>query len=612
MTRSHPLGRRLALAIAPGLIALSMFGVAVATAMPARAGVDDFSFDSMNVEYQLDTSALGESLLTTHERLVALFPDSDQNHGIQRAIPLDYQGHATHPTVASVTNADGQDVAYSTEEVDGFLLVTIRDENFVHGRVEYAITYTQSNVILTPDDGGGIQEFYWDVNGTGWAQPFGSVTARVVVSPELVKHLTDSSSCYQGGQGASTPCAAATSNPSPDGGKVFEFSASNLAAFETLTIAMGFAPDTFVIPDTSLWAHPLGVIFAILTGVMCLLFVGALLMRVLVWRNARGRGIVIAQYEAPEGMAPVMAANLVGRSARALVAALLRLAVLGKLVIRDEKPGARRGSEFELSVVSMRDLGDEDRRVLEAAYGPGLVVGSTITTSSADTSRSRRVRQLIKATKRLAVEAGYRSAPHARARRVAMIAALAVGVIVFFVGGAIVVDGFGGVTTVLITYFATFAVTVTTLALLASVAPLTVAGAQAREHLRGLKLFIRLAEADRVAFLQSPTGAERRPDFTKSREVIHLYEKTLPYAVLFGLEKQWSKELAALYERESVVPTWYTSQDPFLAATFVVSMNALSSSAATWAASGSYSSSSGSSGGGFAGGGGGGGGGGGV
>src|SRR5690606_8229097 len=64
---------------------------------------------------------------------------------------------------------------------------------------------------------------------------------------------------------------------------------------------------------------------------------------------------------------------------------------------------------------------------------------------------------------------------------------------------------------------------------------LTPAGAERYEHLLGVKDFIRVAEADRLRMLQSYQGAERRSDGTI--DVVHLYEKLLPYAMLLGQEK---------------------------------------------------------------------------
>jgi hypothetical protein len=137
--------------------------------------------------------------------------------------------------------------------------------------------------------------------------------------------------------------------------------------------------------------------------------------------------------------------------------------------------------------------------------------------------------------------------------------------------------------------------------------PLTAKGAETRDHLKGLQVFIEWAEADRIRMLQSPRGAERAPiDVNDPRQMLRLYEVLLPYAVVFGQEKEWAQQLAVLYGADGS-PGWYTGSSGFNAAAFSSGIGSLSSSA-----SASSSTSGGSSGGGSAGGGGGGGGGGGV
>src|SRR5690606_34580018 len=139
--------------------------------------------------------------------------------------------------------------------------------------------------------------------------------------------------------------------------------------------------------------------------------------------------------------------------------------------------------------------------------------------------------------------------------------------------------------------------------------PLTAAGAEARDHLKGLEQFIEWAEADRIRMLQSPEGAERVAiDVDDPRQKLKLYESLLPYAVVFGQEKEWSKHLAVLYAATGAAgPYWYVGTGSFDASAFSSGIGSLSA-----AASSSSSTSGGSSGGGGAGGGGGGGGGGGV
>ena len=45
--------------------------------------------------------------------------------------------------------------------------------------------------------------------------------------------------------------------------------------------------------------------------------------------------------------------------------------------------------------------------------------------------------------------------------------------------------------------------------------------------------------------------------------VLKLNERLLPYAVLFGLEREWVRELAALYEARGETPGWYSGRDGF-------------------------------------------------
>jgi uncharacterized membrane protein len=82
-----------------------------------------------------------------------------------------------------------------------------------------------------------------------------------------------------------------------------------------------------------------------------------------------------------------------------------------------------------------------------------------------------------------------------------------------------------------------------------------------------------------------------------------LYERLLPYAVIFGIEKGWAREMAPLYQQP---PDWYSGSGTFNAVYFASAMSGLSA-----ASTASFSAPSSSGGGGFAGGGGGGGGGGG-
>jgi uncharacterized membrane protein YgcG len=157
---------------------------------------------------------------------------------------------------------------------------------------------------------------------------------------------------------------------------------------------------------------------------------------------------------------------------------------------------------------------------------------------------------------------------------------------------------------------------------------LTVAGGRHKTYLEGIREYLRLAEADRLKAAQSPQTADLvsggvrpygdRPN-SPGDDVVNLYERLLPYAVLFGLEKHWIEVIRAASPSVEIGPrvplfdslttdalSHASSAIGRLAATPVVHGGSGSSSSSSF--SSSWSSSGGSSGGGFSGGGGGGGG----
>ena len=141
--------------------------------------------------------------------------------------------------------------------------------------------------------------------------------------------------------------------------------------------------------------------------------------------------------------------------------------------------------------------------------------------------------------------------------------------------------------------------------------PLTDKGVALRRYAEGMKMYIHVAEAERIKLLQSPEGVAKvgAVDVNQPGQLLKLYERMLPYAILFDQEKEWSKRIGDLYETTQTSPDWYAGNTAFNAAVFATAINSFSNSV-TYSTP-SSSSSGGSGGGGFSGGGGGGGGGGG-
>jgi len=582
-----------------GLVLMASVGLAA----PASADVDDFAFDSMSADYTLTRAEDGTSRLHVVEELVARFPDSDQNRGIRRSIPDTYNGQPVRAHAISVTDENGAPRPIETESDDGAFHIVSRADDYLHGVQTFVVTYELENVTwVFPDTG---LEFYWDVNGVDWAQPFGEVVARLHLDAELTAALTGDAACYEGAQGSAEPCAAITRDA--DGaGSVITARSEGIGARETLSMAVGFEDGTFTLFDTSYLASP----FGWLQGIAGVALLGSVVLAVRSRRRGLadepGRPTIIAEYTPPPGIDALESAVLLGQQTKAIPAEVLEQAVVGSIRIVEGEKRWFGGPKLIAELVDP-SLADADGRLLLSGLFPAGMPGEQYEFGRQDTRLSKVAQKILKDAESELKRRGLRREVPVGARAWPIVAAAVAGGAVFFLGLGALSAGVHPAVPVVLMVLA--CVVFTGVIILVARSPLTAAGAETRDHLKGLKEFIEWAEADRIRMLQSPAGAERAAvDVDDPRQKLKLYESLLPYAVVFGQEKEWSNHLAVLYAATGAAgPYWYAGTGGFDASGFASGIGSLSA-----AASSSSSTSGGSGGGGGAGGGGGGGGGGGV
>jgi uncharacterized membrane protein YgcG len=638
--------------------ALSMTAAAVAAPLHAAAGnsvealnaaglptdVNDFTFDSFDATYALSQDSSKRSMLHTTETLVAVFPDFDQNRGIIRSIPTDYDGHSTHITVKSVTDGSGHPRSYSMGTDGDFTTITIAvpQGQYVHGTQTYVIDYTQTDVTKffkdTDDD-----EFYWDVNGTGWQQPFGEVSATVTVVRPLVSKLTGQNACYQGSQGSTQKCDITADNGT------ITAKVEKLSAYQGMTLAIGFAPKTFANAPFNLIEKILEIVpVTFLLGLLAEILAvgGAIVLHYQLWRRRSGDPI-IAQYEPPKGVSVMLAANIVGKPKKGMAASIVDLAVRGKLRIIEKPKEGYQAARFGVQQLNVDDLLPDEEGVMNALFAftgfgdvaamisrftgalpPGLKVigGAPATMESSDpvdanikwfeksdTLLGDAVKSLTTSVEQNAEAVGLRKGRHPVI--VTVIGLLAIlGAVLMFITAFASGDNGAGIAFGVIGANAGAWIAVLVFGLISGLRPLTAEGSKLYDQLIGLKMYIQLAEADRLQMLQSISGADKVTT-SDGNQIVKIYERLLPYAVLFGLEKQWAAELAKYYGTTS--PDWYSGSnigafDVAAFSTGIAAFSAVSASTTSSSSSSSFSSSGGSGGGGSSGGGGGGGGGGGI
>ena len=561
-----------------------------------QASTNDFYFKSFDADYYLGSDSAGRSTLRTVETLVAVFPESNQNHGIERAIPKTYDNHPTSLKIESVKDGSGSKIGYTTYESNGNEMLRIGDpDRYVHGEKTYVISYTQRDVTKLFADTNSI-EFYWDTNGTQWQQAFGRVSSRIHLSESITPTFTKKMACYQGLENSKDKCSISSD------GSVITASATNLAAGENMTVALGFTNGTFRGYEPTLWDRIVGlwVISAIVTSIGGFISIFWLSFRYYKMSNRTKELKPIPTEYIPPKNASVLVSAQVGDETRSeTTAQLIDLAVRHFITITQiREKSLFKQAEYVLEIVKpTQDLSQEEQKFIKTMFG-SKNVGTKLETRTLKSNYGlfsklqSNGRQL---TKRIKGDYGLRIKDASASKSFKTI-----GITMLVMGGLLlspmlIIAG------------------LVALGCAWTLQPLSDKGLELRRYLAGLKSYIELAEKDRLKMLQSPEGAEKTGVKIKDDQdgnLVRLYERTLPYAVLFGQEKEWNKQLAVHYQNSGETPTWYSGQSTFNAAVFTGAMNDFSGSMNNYGASTS-SSSGGSSGGGSSGGGGGGGGGGG-
>jgi len=626
--------RSIALVAVPVLVALAVLPAVPAAALPLlRADTSNFTFESFDADYTLTRDAEGLAELQVVETLVAVFPDYDQNRGILRTIPKYYGNSPLDISDIAVHDENGASVYFEQTDVDTSydgsnaleyraVELALGTNEYVHGRTTYVISYTAHNVVRAFADSGN-DEFYWDINGTEWAQTFGRVSVALHVDDSVAGALTGARACYWGRYGNETRCAI----ENPQSGE-FTASVSDLAPQSNVTISVEFEDGTFVqpvVPQDS-WIIAKAPFWLLLASIA--LLIGALVVRFGLWRDAPGRGIIIPQYVTPDDRDLLQAGNLIEREPVAMAAQFVDLAVRGLVQVVDlypDRSGSAISNRYALDFVTKEGATAAELKILNILFDDLDEPGERKQLGSLAASVGASLYEQTARARRDTIKQGLRAQPTgtiARWVRGAMLGVFAGYVAIFFWTVSVDIDAgpmFG------------FAIGAGVVLLMASgilTKPylLSRAGAESREYLLGMRDYLRLAEEDRLRVLQSPEGAERVVT-SDQRAIVKLHEKLLPYAVLWGIEREWSRQLEVEYQAIAESPSWIGGNLSTINLGSMVSDFSMSSTTAvrplppppssgggggsSWSSGGGSSFSSGSGGGGFSGGGGGGGGGGG-
>jgi len=574
-----------------------LFGAAAAlfllAAGSAAAQERIIAFDSRVV-----IAADGE--LTVTEKITVRAEGDRIRRGIYRDFPTVYEGrdgsrHTVGFEVVEVRR-DGRPENWFTRNRPNGMRVYAGEENVYlrPGQYEYTFVYrTDRQIGFFP----AYDELYWNVTGNGWDFPIERARATMVLPGDATVVRTAAYTGVEGAQG--TDWTAWTDNR---GDAVFE-TTRRLAPKEGLTVAVAW-PKGFVSPpaaaDELVWRlrENLGVVVA---AAALLLVVGYYYAA---WRRA-GRdppaGTVVPRWRPPRGLSAAASRFIskMGFDDKAIGAAVVSLAVKGKLIIEDDGDDEYTLRKHDGGFGAKLSPGEKAMRRALFLWGDSAAIRK---------GNHTRLKPAVDAL-REALSADYEGAQFHR-----NLGYFAGGVIlsVLAVFGIGVVNlraviGQSEATSVLVIAATAAAMLGVNLLFRFLLKAPTAEGRGIMDEIEGFRMYLATAEQERLNLLHPP---DRTPE---------LFEKYLPYAMALDVENEWGEQFqdvfAAAADRDGgYQPGWYQGRRGYrawsspgrFASGLGSSLGGSIASAATPPGSSSGSGGGGSSGGGGGGGGGGG------
>ncbi|MFA6251379.1 MAG: DUF2207 domain-containing protein [Candidatus Paceibacterota bacterium] len=560
---------------------------------------------SVHAEITHDFSAtinvLPDSSILVKEKINYDF-EKNIRHGIFRTIPLlNSKNEPIEVKVISVTNELDKPYQFTLDTSNKEIKIKIGDpQEMISGIKEYHIVYRVLGSISYYQD---FDELYWNVTGNDWDIQIEKAEAKIIL-PNNVFPLQEA--CYSGKQGSKESCQIIESG---------YFTASSiLNAKEGLTIAVGFPKGVVSVYQPKIESQITKIIKIFWPVVIpIVIFVFMFLRWLKNGRDPKGTGVIIPQYDVPDNLTPLEVGYIMKSQLRVrnISAEIIYLATKGYLKVRQIDCDQANflclisKKDYELTLLKERGLleNDFDRKIVTTLFGEKGKVGGVIKLSGLKKGFYKSIPHINDSViDNLLSKKYYKNFPKFSKNIIGIIfAVLITGVFIIIDNSDSVSDflrknfSFDNIITIFIFVFSIIVSVIILMVFRRLMPAKSKKGVLTKEYLLGLKKYLEIAEKDRLNFHNAP---DKKPE---------IFEKLLPYAMVFGVEELWAKEFKDIYVNP---PEWYEGPlGGFSSVSFgheMIMFNALASNSISTTPNGG----SGSFGGGFSGGGGGGGGGG--
>jgi len=567
--RSRPF-LRIALALCAFVLLLGFSTIAEANTTLPRERIHDFH---SKILIHPDSS------ITVIETIRVTATGNKIRRGIYRDFPRyfrDKEGrrHIQDFEIVSVMKNGQPERHHSTGMTDHTrVYIGHKDHYIPAGNYTYQITYRVRAALLHFQE---YDELYWNITGNRWDFYIERAAVEIIIphGADILQHHS-----YTGrfGDTGQDYMAKAIKN------KLGVGTTRVLSPGEGLTVAVAWPPG-YVVPPTAIekfriywranfWLALGGVLFVLLN-----------IMYLTVWIRAGQdpkKGTIIPQFAPPDNFSPVLAHHVTELGMdldTAFAAAITNIAVKG--FIKIEELQAKKDYRLRLLKEDVHDLPFSERYLIRKLF-LGKNKKTLRITKKYDKDFSVAMKGFEERIKR-----EYENVYFITNEKIFNIGA---GFSGLYIGALLALDTTQPGIFALIVAF----VIINLMYNFLLEAP-TMRGRKMMDHLEGFKLYMKVAEKDRLNFLHPP---EMTPE---------LFEKFLPYAIALGVENKWTANFKKAVPKDvynNYHPRWYNGSKSFNPSTMSRSLSGGIGKA--------IGGASGSSGGGSSGGGGGGGGGGG-
>jgi len=552
----------------------------------ARENVTDWYIQDFDSEIVVNK----DSSLNITETITADCGSGIDKHGIFRILPekveVDGIGTIKAPVeLISITDLNGNKYDYSESKNSADKTVTWKigsADKTVQGTNVYVIKYQVKNAIRFWNN--DFDELYWNLTGNFWDLEIDKANIKIIF-PAEISEANSKVDLYSGSLGEK---GSAYANSHWINSNILAVnSVKKLSMRQGITVAVTFPKNIFTPYVPSFWelyGNYLFLLIPVLVFIICFK----------IWKkygdDPAFNKTVIAQYESPKDMSPIEMGLLMTNGTlknEFITAEIINFATKGIITIKEieNKILIFTSKDHEFTRVNNTEAESKLNSVQKNILNKIFEKWNVIKLSSLKNNFYKILKDVKKdgngllGSKNLIVATGIKYST-----------------ILIPIGFVLTI--WGAIFTASISTWLSLAVALSgiTILIFGFIMPKrTLEGAEMNWKIKGFKLFMETVDKDRAKFYEEE----------------NIFEKFLPYAILFGITDIWIKKIKEIYGEDyfaSHVPVWYVGSNlsSFDANSFASTMDSLSKSI-----SASTSAPSGSGGAGGAGGGGGGGGGGG-